>query len=353
MDPQDEDVMQVEGAAAPDRRFDAKGKIDIKAGYNFKTGFGTEPLTQLWTKGLVNESDDGHLIFVNFNVWQTLVDDAPRLDYEKHTIFPFLWRNKHIIAELSKKKLCEDINNVVALTSIPVLMYTPLLFLMLNGIRAGKMSTDVPGHSRIILSTDVSTCYLQVSTLLLASRSDHVLKFGRIVQKNYDANLHKLSMKLQDCIETDPDYLEYGKHLQELVRTQKLESLAVQTDDEAILTRVATYLISYQMNWMHLLELQILTLSDPALATAELKPKDLGSDFYSKTALPLADPQMLYYDVAQPLEPNLITEQVRYLRLRAAHMDAKRFVPNTFSTEQKIGGISAHFLRTFILVMVS
>jgi hypothetical protein len=279
--------------------------------------------------------------------------DVPKLEYEKHTVFPFPWRNKHVVSELSKKALRDGINNVVALNSIPVLMYTPLLFLMLSGIRAGKQSTDIPGYPHVILSTDVATVYQQVSSFLLASKDDHVMKYGRVVQKNYDNNLQKLNIELQKMFETDSDYIQYGEKLKELIKQQKLAGLAFQTDDLKILERVAIYVISFQMNWMHLMELLILTLADPAIAVSDLKPKDLGRDFYSQTALPTAHDNMLYHDVAESMESVLIAEQVSYLRLRAANMDAKRFVPNTFSTQQKIGGISTHFLRTLVLVMTT
>ena len=350
---QGNDVMEVEGAVTPDLRFNEEGKINAPNGYNFVTGFGKETLTRLWKKGLVAETDDGHLIFVNFNVWATMTKDVPKLEYEKHIVFPFPWRNKHVIAELSKKQLREGINNIVALNSIPVLMYTPMLFLMLNGIRAGKLSADVPGYPRVILSTDVATCYQQVMTFLLSSQDPHITKYGRVVRKNYDENLHKLTADLQNMFETDSDYVPYGEQLKTLIKTQKLEALAFQEGDDKILARVANYAISFQMNWMHLMELLIYTLADPLIAMGETKPKDLGRDFYSQTALPTANDKMLYNDVAVQMEAALVKEQVAYLRLRAANMDAKRFVANTFSTRQTIGGISSHFLRTLVVVMTT
>jgi hypothetical protein len=352
MDPMDDDPMQVEGAAPPDRRFNATGKIDTPNGYSFETGFRPERLEKLWTRGLVKETEDGNLIYVDFNQWMTL-EDVPKLEFPKHPVFPIPWRNKHIGTELSKKKIVDGINNIVALNSIPVLMYTPLLFLMLNGIRAGKKGSDVPGHPRVMLSTSVATCYLQVSNLLLSMQSDHVKAYGRVVEKNYKANLSKMSDKFQEKWAADPDYQAYSDHLKELVKKHKLPCLASQPDDEVVLKRYAGYIVSYQMNWLHLLELQILTLSDPLLAKPDLVPRDLGSDFYSQAALPGCNDSMIFHDVAQALEPELLKDQVSYLRLRAANVDCKRLVPSEFSTEQKVAGLSTHFLRTLILVMTS
>jgi hypothetical protein len=224
---------------------------------------------------------------------------------------------------------------------------------MLNGIRAGKQGTDLPGHPHVMLSTSVATCYLQVSTMLLASKSDHIKAYGGAVEKNYKANLQAMSDKFQKKWESDEDYAGYCDRLKELVKTEKLESLALITDDEALLTRYATFIISYQMNWFHLLELQILTLSDPALAKSDLIPRDLGSDFYTQAALPGCAEHMLHHNLARAAEEELLAEQMSYLRLRAANLDCKRLVPPTFASEPKVAGISAHFLRTLILVMAS
>lgn len=340
------DEMVVDGVVPPDPRFDGSGKKkQLKREYTFETGFQEEPPTRLWPKHLVRELADNQMV-VHFSDWEMHKKYVPPIDYQKHTVFPFLWGNQNIQRELQKPELIQGINNIIALTGLAMPVYTPLLFLMLNGIRAGRNPTTVTSFAPVTLSTEVTTCYLQVATLLAGSTSEHVTQHGATVQKNYDANLRMLTQRLEAKFETDADYLSYVQHLRELVEKDGPTALASLPDDEAILRRLTGYIVSHQFNWLHLLELRILTLAD-----AKIDPKALNRLFYSQAALPCAAESMLHYPVAQALEERLLAEQLSYLRLRAANYSLLPLIPAAFSTEQRVAGLSAHFLRTLFLIM--
>lgn len=346
-----------------DDRFDQHGRIGVRVPYTFTNGYvRTAAEVHIWPdEPLVEHDAETGKVRVNFNVWASkeVAEAVPPLRYSAHPTFPFGWYNHKIHTDITDAKVLHDINHrIVGQPLFPTLLYTPTLFLMLNGVAFGQ--TPVPDHfvPPVIDSHDLLVAYHQVVYVLKQSSQRTPNALYTILQ-NYDENLRKLTFKVADQMNNDGDLHEFTvQHLQRVFAQGGHAALEQERGNFRELERFAACLITYQYHYIRLYETLIYALSD-----AQLDATKLGAPFFVQPALPLAAPEQPLYAVARELaapppsaeRSNSIAEtQFHFLRVKAEQEQCPSLVPPSgrLSEAEMLYGLPTHGLRLLLLIML-
>lgn len=350
--------MNIEQSEAPvDRRFDKKHRRQTRRPWTFESGFSAlypQGEYDIWPETFVREIDDGKL-YVDYREWPIDGDEEqgmPSLRVPTRgdtTYMPFYWKNEVIINAQNSVRVQNEIMGLVALESIPVVIYTPTLYLMLNGTPRDTPSDTLNSpYPKVISSLDVFHAYQLVETLFTTNKAEFDVKRIRQARIKHNKDMLQLKAGIQQKLKEIPNGDAYVKRIFDLVRAQggNPNALAALDDEEdaKVIELFARITISYQISYLHMLEVFLIRLLMPSV-----EPKQLDPRFFTCDALPAAHPDHLFDSAITALEPDLIKESLVVLRSRALHfkVDIK---PTEMALEQRVCGLPAHFFRLLFLI---
>jgi len=342
------EVMQLDGTAKLDNRFDQNGRRNARTPYSFEHGYtrGDVPL-EIWPASpLVQQAPDTGKLLVDFGKW-TEPAGAPNVTYkDRNLALPFPWMAHQVRETISSAELMHEINNRLAGHPIcPLPIYTPTVFLMLNGVRTGRQVHDNNWQAPVVNSYNVLLAYHQAAHILERSTEERVQKSRANIQQNYMTHSKRLLVQFAAKMDTDAPLLEYSDHLRRCFSDGGHAALEADETHVEDLLRMAGYLVTFQNNYTHLLEVKLLTLVSPALAT-------LAKPFYAQAALPGAAESQPHYNWTVKLADETLEMALDYLRLKAAQKKLEFLVPAAgLSRRQMVHGISLHWLRLLLLVL--
>lgn len=339
-----------------DRRFD-NHKPRVRT-WTFETGVSATYLSgesDLYPPGTVQHPEDDLTgCYVDFNMWPECGDDegnfvsllVPGQD-QKLRYMPFPWHNPVIQKTQKNVRLQNEINGLVALESVHSVFYTPLLYLMLNGTPRG--STTAPAVQRpVVSSLDLMHCYHMVETLFTTNPAEWDAARIQKAKDQFASAIKKTKAAVKIALGNVPDGDAYAKRLFEHVREHNGDSnsLANLTDDQDVLTLIARIYISYQINYIHALEVYIIRLLLPSV-----DPEKLDRRYFTCPTMPAAHPDDLFKTEIDRLETEgLIDESLVLLRQRATQFKVN-IMPRELNTEQRVCGAPAHFFRLLMLIL--
>ena len=348
--------MKIDGGAAEtlrDRRFD--NFKPRQRPWTFETGVDASyPSGEeaIYPPKAIQRNKDGSGIYVDFNLWPEDGDDEGLVSVRvpgRDTLFyvPIPWADPLIQKAQDNKRLQTEVNALVALEAIPTVVFTPVLYLMLNGTPRGV--TQEPAEFPPVISTiDLMHCYHLVETLFTTNTEDQDAKRIKSARTQFGAALKKLKASVKAVLNDLPNGDEYAKALFEWVREHDGDpnSLASMSGDKEILTLIARIYISYQINYIHALEVYMVRLLLP-----NVNPEALDVRYFTCSALPAAHPQGLFNELIHNIEQeSLIEESLVLLRQRAAQFNVK-ITPRELTLEPRVCGAPEHFFRLLFLIL--
>lgn len=348
------DIMKIDGGAAEalrDRRFD--NHRERPRAWTFETGMSSKyPSGEevLYPPGTIQHENDN--VYVDFNLWPLVGDDAGLVSLkvsnsDRLTYMPFPWFEPPIIQAQKNELLQRQINGLVALEAIPVLLYTPLLYLMLNGTPRGFSGEPTP-YPRIVSSLDVMHLYHLVETLFTTNDDkEDAVRIGK-ARIQFEEAIKKTKAAVKIALSNVPNGDDYAKQLFEHIREHNGDpnSLASLENDQEILTNLARIYISYQINYIHALEVFLVRLLMPAVDTEKMDQR-----YFTCPALPAAHPDGLFNSLIDNTQKeSLFEESLVVLRQRAAQFNVK-IMPQELIPTQWVCGSPAHFFRLLLLIL--
>lgn len=278
--------------------------------YNFETGYGT---VQLPGDNLVRHSEDGQVCAI-----------FPKPD--KDDLLPVPWtlldENSDIFSEQVSVKIWTEL---AALPLIPVDIYTPYLFLLMDGHPQPKVMN-------MLL---VARCYLMARRVLSNSPNlPQKLLIGNI-NKNAGILMTQLGKKFAEIFVADEDLMSYAN----MLKQQCIETGIVvgAEDDAGVLLRFITLLVTQQVNYLKLCEEHIYAM------LGFWKPTKQQAIYGTKSPEYFVCP-------ALPSTQFSVTElSLNYLQQKALLCGLESLVPTEFAEEQPF---NRHYFRLLLMTML-
>lgn len=330
-----------------DERMNLHGRRNVRQPYSFERGYAErgQPLV-FYPERLVLENSQ-HQVCVDFNNWIN-DSEAPPINFTPNLPLPFPWKAVQVQEKLEAPETVHTMNNIICgMPLLPLPIYTPTAYLMLNGVRAGSALHKDLFAQPVIDSFDVMLAYFGASHILVLSADPYTVSVLGNTLNNYKRSEEQLLREFSTGLTSDERIMGYAEELRKRFNEAGLEAIEQARDGEEALFEFAKYLASFQQRFLALLEHRIYTLIDPALTQP---PRT----FYNHGALPLANPEQPHYALAVELQTREVCQsQFAFLRLKALQKEMPFLLPAscTFSMEQVECGLSLHLLRLLLLVM--
>lgn len=354
--------MQIENATPEvpqDRRFEGKYQRTRQRPWSFATGNSNSYVTSeddIWPPNMVKQTEDKTGLYVNYKQWPILGDDDLDLPslfvpnrQEGLTYMPFHWDNPLVKQAQDSQRIQAQVNKTVVEEATPFFIFTPTLYLMLNG--TPRTTPDNVAHSpypKVISTLDAMHCYNLVETLFTTNSEPQDAKRIRQARTQFNTALQLLKQKTKEALEEVSGGDDYALRLFNVVKSQNGNTNALaelEDDDSGILTRIASIYISYQIYYLHALEMFLIRLLLPAVDTRLLDPR-----MFTCPALPTAHPEKVYHSLLNTLEREMTEESLVLLRARATHFKVE-VKPTEMKLEPRICGSPAHFFRMHFLIL--
>lgn len=341
-----------------DQRWTA-GARSVKPKYRYATGFHTEypHLDDLWPTSLIQrQDDDPDKMYVDFSRWP---EDAPSCKVPGHdtlVYMPFPWETKSIQKAQKNTLVQAQVNTLVAMEAIPFYIFTPTLYLMVNGLPVPR--PPAPGKPpaaprlpktfpRVLSTLDVMCCYQMVEQLFTTNTDKNDAARIASCRAQFNHGLLLLKANVQEALKQLTNADDYAKRLFELVREANgdVGVLANLDWDHDVLEEMAQIYISYQLIYIHLMEVFLIRLLMPSARAA-----DFPEVVYTNSALPSAHPYGLFEHTLQEGEQGLLEEALAILKIRATKFKVDVEL-KSISAEQRVCGLPAHFFRLLYLIL--
>lgn len=347
-----------------DQRFQGKYQRSRQRAWSFATGNSSTYLTSeedIWPPNIVKqiETDEGTQVYVNYKLWPILGDDDQDLPslfvpdrQEGLTYVPFYWDNPFVQRAQDDERIQSQINGILVKEAIPFHIFTPTLYLMLNG--TPRKTPDNVSHTpypKVISTLDVMYLYQLVETLFTTNSEKQDAKRIRQARTQFNTALATLKKRTEEALQELNESAggdDYARRLFETVKasngdTNSLASL--DEDDSGILTRIASIYMSYQLYYLHAMEMFLIRLLMPSVDTRLLDPR-----IFTCTTLPTAHPAQMYHPLLARLTPEMIEESLVLLRTRATYFKVE-VAPTEMKLEPLVCGSPAHFFRMHFLIV--
>lgn len=344
--------MEVDGATAPDLRFDQNGQLKRQPQRPWcpESGFEPELPEEMWPHELVCTSDDGSELWVDFNRWAKLGGGGPNISYpdQKRPNVPFPWSNPDIINYMKEPNPTILVDDIVLGTMMPIPVYTPLLFLMLNGTRVG--GKKIYRYPKVMSVEDVLKCYAWAQ--LFAQRTpspqdpnaDYTNRLLNESKTQFHATLLRVENAAKRYTEGIPELGKYLVYLQEAVNKEGLVVLGVDHGDTDILEHLSNGYISEMMLKINAHEVFLCRMLCPQMGKFG-NPRR----FHIGSALPVTNPRVPPSVLAE-LDSLLMQTALEILKLHATKFNCMFIVPKQLVLEPRVRGIPAHFLRIMAVI---
>ncbi len=356
--------MQIESQAPEvpqDRRFQGKYQRTRQRPWSFATGNSSAYLSSeedIWSPNIVQQTADGTGVYVNYKLWPILGDDDQDLPslfvpdrQEGLTYMPFYWDNPLVQRAQDSERIQAEVNGIVVKEVVPFYVFTPTLYLMLNGTPRGSPNTvEHSPYPKVISTLDVMYLYQLVETLFTTNSEKQDAKRIRQARTQFNHALSTLKERTEEALKelkTSSGGDEYARRLFDAVKASNGDTNALADlgeDDSGILRQIASIYISYQLYYLHAMEMFLIRLLMPSADTRLLDPR-----MFTCTALPSAHPDQVYHSVMKSAEPEMVEESLVLLRRRATHFNVD-VSPTEMKLEPLICGSPAHFFRMHFLI---
>ena len=330
--------MEVEGAMPMDTRFN--GQRRIRQPWNPLSGFEQELPEHIWPEELVSRDDHGH-VWVDFNRWVSLGDRMPDITYpgQKKPNVPFPWTDPQINQFMQQPNPKLLVDDEVLQVMMPIPVYTPLLFLMLNGTRVG--GKKLYKYNGVVSVEEVIKCYSWAR--LFAQRpvppNDPAYDMISSAKTQFRASILSIETRVKDHIQKIPDFGPYMLRMQSRINEMGLKALEQDDEDRQMLTRLADAYVTEMFLKIKAHEVMLVRLLCPNFKKFE----DINR-FHIGTGLPTTNPKVPG-ELLAPLYTTLMETAIQVLKLRATAAKCMFIVPETLVLEPRVHGIPAHFLR--------
>ncbi len=332
------DRMEVEGAVPRDARFDKPR--EYSSAWNPNTGFERSFPENLWPLELVSRDEEGH-VWVDFNTWKEGV--APDISYPelKRSNVPYIWTNPTIMAKMAESEAKMVIDDQVLAVFMPVAVYTPLLFLMLNGTRRG--GSKINRYNGVVSVEHVIKCYswARMMSESVSSKDAKVQLVSHLAKIESNSKLYTKKI---------PNLNAFLVRLQQRINADGLAALTRDSDgqdgeqDWQVLQNLAYGYLSEMFLKINSHEVCLIRILCPRFnKLADFRRFHVGS------GLPIANPS-IPAELLAPLDPELMTTALEVLKMQAIKAGCLFIVPKELVLEPRICGIPAHFLRVYAAI---
>lgn len=129
--------------------------------YTFERGLRKEAAPKFVWQGIVEQSDHG---MVTAHLYRWAHANLPEFDPYKSGVFPFPWKLQQIAMAINDSEKLAEWNDIIAQTlTVPTIIFTPTIFLMLMAAEKDAPPIWLPP---VMLSTTVLRAYSQVLLIL-------------------------------------------------------------------------------------------------------------------------------------------------------------------------------------------
>lgn len=222
-----------------------------KTKFSLDKGYDTTEITHPWPEGF--EVQQTYRVLVDANRWPVNLT-VPQIDF-KRGLFPFPWNNSQIQEKCNEKDFTNDIlKDIAFLPSIPLVIWTPSLFLLLNCVGLNQPTHDTHKHSPVMLSSSVLMCYSQVAHFLEHSPY-HDLTVKEDICSKHEKEVLDLKQKIKSLVMQTNSFTQLSKYLEEDLNRE------LSAEQQDVLMEFARYIVSYTFNHIRLMEKKIMYLS--------------------------------------------------------------------------------------------
>lgn len=334
--------MEVEGAVPVDTRFTG-GRPAVRRPWRPFEGFEDSFPERLYPEILVSEDDEGN-VWVDFNKWVDAAN-APDVSYPKlkRPNVPFPWTAPLIEAKMQEDESKMLVDDRILQVMMPVPVYTPLLFLMLNGTRV--KGTKVYKYAKVISCEEVLKAYTWVQFISQKPHKDNdpMAEVVDSARNQYSETLGSIERNTKAYFAKIPNRVRYLLDLQKRINDDTLKVLEqmdplTETEEQVLMDSAKGY-ISEMFMRINALEVLLIRLLCPRFQ----KPANTRR-FHIGSGLPAMNPDVPQ-SLLESLDADLQSTSLEILKLRAKFGKCMFIVPEKLACDSRLMGIPVHFLR--------